>query len=153
MLVHHTIPMWQVWLENRLSMRIYSICLSLQTSVPLQVERPFSNSSFCWCLARNMEKKEGASRFLLRILCSAKFCWHLGQLPYSPDILLYYLQITQHIGVANSPVSEKHISRAANDPSVFTISEKAPTRACSWLKAPTSALTFKTLLRHYAKQA
>ena len=37
---------------------------------------------------------------------------------------------------------------AAYDPSVsqlvFTI---------SWLKAPTSAFTFKTLLRHYAKQA
>ena len=41
------------------------------------------------------------------------------------------------------------------DPSVpqpvFTIMEKAPTRAFSWLKAPTSAFTFKTLLRHYAK--
>ena len=33
----------------------------------------------------------------------------------------------------------------------FTITEKAPTRAFSWLKAPTSAFTFKTLLRHYAK--
>ena len=31
-----------------------------------------------------------------------------------------------------------------------TITEKAPTRAFSWLKA---AFTFKTLLRHYAKQA
>ena len=42
------------------------------------------------------------------------------------------------------------------DPSVpqpvFTITEKAPTRAISWLNAPTSAFTFKTLLRHYAKQ-
>ena len=42
------------------------------------------------------------------------------------------------------------------DPSVpqpvFTITEKAPTRAFSWLKAPTSAFTFKTLLRHYAEQ-
>ena len=28
----------------------------------------------------------------------------------------------------------------------FTITEKAPTRAFSWLKAPTSAFTFKTLL-------
>ena len=37
--------------------------------------------------------------------------------------------------------------------SVFTITEKDPTRAFSWLKAPTSAFTFKTLLRHYAKQA
>ena len=34
--------------------------------------------------------------------------------------------------------------------SVFTITEKAPTRAFSWLKTPTSAFTFKTLLRHYA---
>ena len=41
---------------------------------------------------------------------------------------------------------------AVNDPSVsqlvFTFT--APTRAFSWLKAPTSAFTFKTLLRHYA---
>ena len=40
------------------------------------------------------------------------------------------------------------------DPSVpqpvFTITEKAPTRAFSWLKA---AFTFKPQLRHYAKQA
>ena len=35
----------------------------------------------------------------------------------------------------------------------FVITEKAPTRAFSWLKAPTSAFTFKTLLRHYAKRA
>ena len=26
-----------------------------------------------------------------------------------------------------------------------------PTRAFSWLKVPTSAFTFKTLIRHYAK--
>ena len=30
--------------------------------------------------------------------------------------------------------------------------EKAPTRAFFWLKVPTSAFTFKTLLGHYAKQ-
>ena len=36
--------------------------------------------------------------------------------------------------------------------SVFTNREKAPTGAFSWLNAPTSAFTFKTLLRHYAKQ-
>ena len=34
-----------------------------------------------------------------------------------------------------------------------TITEKAPTRAFSWLKAPTSPFTFKTLLRNYAKRA
>ena len=35
----------------------------------------------------------------------------------------------------------------------FVITEKAPTRAFSWLKAGTTAFTFKTLLRHYAKRA
>ena len=35
----------------------------------------------------------------------------------------------------------------------FIITEKAPTRAFSWLKAATTAFTFKTLLRHYAKLA
>ena len=43
-------------------------------------------------------------------------------------------------------------ARAANNPSVYTIMEKAPTMASSWLKTPTSAFTFKTLLRHYVKQ-
>ena len=35
----------------------------------------------------------------------------------------------------------------------FVITEKAPTRAFSWLKATTTAFTFKTLLRHYAQRA
>ena len=35
----------------------------------------------------------------------------------------------------------------------FVITEKAPTRAFSWLKAATTAFTFTTLLRHYAKLA
>ena len=35
----------------------------------------------------------------------------------------------------------------------FVITEKASTRAFSWLKEPTSAITFKTLTRHYAEQA
>ena len=37
--------------------------------------------------------------------------------------------------------------------SVFTITGKAPTRAFSWLKAATTAFTFKTLFRDYAKRA
>ena len=35
--------------------------------------------------------------------------------------------------------------RAANDASVLTNTENAPTRAFSWFKAQTSAFTFKTL--------
>ena len=37
------------------------------------------------------------------------------------------------------------LTRAANDPTVFTTTVKAPTRAFSWLKDPASAFTFKTL--------
>ena len=35
----------------------------------------------------------------------------------------------------------------------FVITEKAPTRVFSWLKAATTAFTFKTILRNYAKWA
>ena len=35
----------------------------------------------------------------------------------------------------------------------FVITEKAPSRAFSWLKTATTAFTFKTLLRHYANRA
>ena len=45
------------------------------------------------------------------------------------------------------------IYRFHNQFSHFTITEKAPTRAFSWLKAATIDFTFKTLLRHYAKLA
>ena len=34
----------------------------------------------------------------------------------------------------------------------FAITEKAPTRVFSWLKALTNASTFKTILRNHAKQ-
>ena len=49
-------------------------------------------------------------------------------------------------------------TRASNEgypmvPEDFTITEKAPPRAFALLKAPTSAFTFKTLLRHYANWA
>ena len=44
------------------------------------------------------------------------------------------------------------VYRSINE-AVCTITEKAPTRAFSWLKAATTAFTFKTVLGHYAKQA
>ena len=40
-----------------------------------------------------------------------------------------------------------------NVPEDFTITGKASTRAFSWLKAPTSAFTFKNLFKHYAEEA
>ena len=42
------------------------------------------------------------------------------------------------------------VSCSIGSTTVFTITEKAPTRAFSWLKVPTSGFTFKTLLlRHF----
>ena len=55
-------------------------------------------------------------------------------------------------GPSSSQLSLPVKIRAGNGSrEVFTITEKAPTWAFSWLKAPTSASTFKTLLR-YRKQ-
>ena len=50
---------------------------------------------------------------------------------------------------------DKSVCSSASKSSIrrFVITEKAPTRAFSWLKAATTAFTFKKLLRHYAKQA
>ena len=48
----------------------------------------------------------------------------------------------------------ERVSVSASKSSIrrFVITEKAPTRAFSWLNAATTAFTFKTLLRHYANQ-
>ena len=51
----------------------------------------------------------------------------------------------QHRGWCRDPASAPKSSIRR-----FVITEKAPTRAFSWLKAATAAFTFKTLLRHYA---
>ena len=47
-----------------------------------------------------------------------------------------------------------HLQDSASKSSIrkFVITEKAPTRAFSWLKAATTAFTFETLLSHYAKR-
>ena len=66
--------------------------------------------------------------------------------PVTEPLLHYYTITPPRVTLGT------HFTRAENDPSFFTITEKASTRAFSWLKAPTRAVTFKTLLRHYAKQ-
>ena len=52
-------------------------------------------------------------------------------------------------------LTELYLFTSASKRSIrrFVITEKAPTRDFSWLKAATTAFTFKTLLRHYAKRA
>merc|ERR1712218_618956 len=61
--------------------------------------------------------------------------------------------VIHRIGNRVSQVSQSVvISASKSSIRRFVITEKAPTRAFSWLKAATTAFTFKTLLRHYAKR-
>ena len=62
-----------------------------------------------------------------------------------PPELQPHPQLTAAAAI-NGSASKSSIQR-------FEITEKAPTRAFSWLKTATTAFTFKTLLRHYAKRA
>ena len=57
--------------------------------------------------------------------------------------------------LSHSCVANRCVPVSASKSSIrrFVNTEKAPTRAFSWLKAATTAFTFKTLLRHYAKRA
>ena len=81
--------------------------------------------------------------------------WALKHLEYIPP---YWARVGDDVCVApgrgrNEAGVDQTGLVLCSAPSVFTITEKAPTRAFSWLKGPTSAFTFKTLLRHYAKEA
>ena len=56
-------------------------------------------------------------------------------------------------GIAKFPAVYKVTSASKRSIRRFVITEKAPTRAFSWLKAATTTFTFKTLSRHYDKRA
>ena len=60
-----------------------------------------------------------------------------------------------HVRVGGGGAAQHGADSSASKSSIrrFVITEKAPTRAFAWLKAATTAFTFKTLLRHYAKRA
>ena len=78
----------------------------------------------------------------------------LGPLPDQDTSLHSLLQSLEcQARIVHEKVGEMETS-AANDPPVFTFTEKAPVRAFSWVRRATSAFTFtlKTLWRHYAKQ-
>ena len=81
------------------------------------------------------------------IQCSLfKFCLHVGIL------ILVLSDITARVKVKLSSRSQVAVSglelqtNLREDYAKFYNHGKAPTRAFSWLKAPTSAFTFKTLL-------
>ena len=75
-------------------------------------------------------------------------------LPHSTDSSQpFYGPLASRITHYHRNIFTSAVKRSIGSTTGCTITEKAPTRPFSWLKAPTSAFTFKTLLRHYAKQA
>ena len=84
---------------------------------------------------------EGA-RYNLRKL--GELTYHLARAARTEDLfshcLFNYDWMYAKVGTYSVDLTNVHED--------FTTTEKAPTRAFSWLKVPTSAFTFKTLLRH-----
>ena len=114
-----------------------------------------STSTFHWCLpgrclVSTWSKLTG--QYVESCLCALlHYC-----------IMLYYamtwLLSRRSAATSRPPTSEWTIhfpflfSLSKSSIQRFVITEKAPTRAFSWLKAATTAFTFKALLRHYAKR-
>ena len=58
-----------------------------------------------------------------------------------------------HVVLQHRPAPPPPASASKSSIRKFVITDKAPSRAFSWLKAATTAFTSKTLLRHYAKRS
>ena len=91
---------------------------------------------YCHCLEATIASSR---EFLLLLLLTGPFRkHHLHTDIYWPHRLAEHGAICHLLNASAPSVPQP----------VCTITEKAPSRAFSWLKAPTSAFTFKTLLRH-----
>ena len=88
--------------------------------------------------ARNSQRLGGS------LASSVRLDQCLGRAEYSGHAVQMLYEILTSMDI-NISASKKSIRK-------FVITEKAPTRAFPWLKAATTALTLKTLLRHYANQ-
>ena len=67
----------------------------------------------------------------------------------APPRLISWCPVSSEQSVGTTGLCEHRNEGYPNVPEYFTITEKV----FSWFNAPTSAFTFKTPLRHYAKQA
>ena len=85
--------------------------------------------------------------FLLR---NGELNWDCIFLPDSGAFFVNYVITAAMLGTGLELI---RFSASTSSIRRFVITEKAPTRAFSWLKAATTAFTFETQLRHYAKRA
>ena len=146
---------WLIWKarkENYCWARI--CCHSLAETIHVFWEA-FALSYLIHCERPSWQHLSTLVQFLFSSLCHKRNKHlahiHLSQhTTYSPEL---HNKLSQ--GYRIQSLWRKSINRWS-----CTTTEKAPTRpllgptrAFSWLKAPTCAFTFKTLLRHYAKRA
>ena len=68
----------------------------------------------------------------------------------SIDLVLHRLEGTSEAGKSQKSEVCLNSRKRLKVRKDFTITEKAPIMDFSWLKVPTSAFTFKALLRHYS---
>ena len=69
------------------------------------------------------------------------------------DMLVEETEVKVILPEGVSDIKVSAVKRSIGSTTGCIITEKAPTRAFSWLKAATTTFKFKTLLRHYAKRA
>ena len=112
--------------------------LSFLTRASTAFSAHFSSSSPCFQPSSFLTAGEVKENRELRLVMAAGSGHWRGQ---EGITICKCLQVSQ-----DNSASKKSIRR-------FVITEKAPTRAFSWLEAATTAFTFKTLLRHFAKRA
>ena len=77
---------------------------------------------------------------------SAPSTWRRSSRRGQLELAVRLLTVSPTVSLSKRPSASKSFIRR------FVITEKAPSRAFSWLKAATTAFTFKTLLRHYAQR-
>ena len=130
---------------------------SITVSRPLTSNWSFSQPEGRRIIIRLVQR---INRFIALVCIESKYYRASSSLRCSSAVLVHqspvrvdWLVVELAVLVLNRAHDDVPSSAPKSSIRRFVITEKAPTGAFSWLKAPTSAFTFKTLLRHYAKRA
>ena len=100
------------------------------------------------CLCSCLRRKYFLRKYFRRLLLCSDCCRQMERSSHSAAVLG---DRSTRTAVTLARSLQQSLKRRSTRR--FVITEKAPTRAFSWLTAATTAFTFKTLLRHYAKQS
>ena len=95
------------------------------------------------CLCSCLRRKYFLRKYFRRLLLCSECCRQMERSSHSAAVLG---DSSTRTAVTLARSSQQSLKRRSTQR--FVITEKAPTRAFSCLKAPTSAFTLETLLRH-----